>query len=760
MPDPSSSPSDGSPSPPDLGEMIRFYISIFRRRWRIIGSTCLVFLLIAVAYILLTYRKYEATARVLVLQEGERPLSVSSNDPNRTIDPVDDYIPTHALILSSQAVVGRAVETLGMENLPTLMDLKEKGKHPIEEAASNLLRVDRPDRMAKVIRLFYRAYTVEEAVRTLQAITESYKAYLTENLTKNNNQIVRLIVKARDELESELENLEKKYLEFRQDKHVMLTDEKGRSFATMQLEQVSQAANEAKIKAIQVQAQLELGRKLQLEGRGLWAIAHAMEQVGASQQQAGGLLANLSLTNQSVPLEYLRILTTEQQQLTEKFGPKNARVMEIKELLDRAQEGVRDVRSRLDRGEIQDLLAAVDTSCKSLGTIQAELKKEFEQGLDGAKRAETDLLLDSNLRANLDRQRLLFNTVVEQLKQAQFVNDYSSFTAHIIEVEPNWPLNAAYPRRSIVLAIALVLGGMIGLTWALVVDRLDQRLRTAAEVRKALNLQVIGQIPRFPEERVAAIGGAGLVAEALPRSPWAESYRRARTNLELLRRGRQIQVIQVTSPRPGDGKTTTASNLAISLAHAGRRVLLIDADLRSPSLDRLHGLSRDRGLADALKDAVALPGLVQRTAIENLSVITSGPQAHNPAELLTSPRLGEFLTEVRKDYDFAIIDSSPLLAVADPTILGAAVDGVLLVLGAPAIKRSDAEHALDLLGTLGIPVVGAFLNGSAHEAAGYGYGRDVDLPSPGGEEPAGDQVGTPPGNNGVAAVPHVPDGGH
>ena len=203
----------------------------------------------------------------------------------------------------------------------------------------------------------------------------------------------------------------------------------------------------------------------------------------------------------------------------------------------------------------------------------------------------------------------------------------------------------------------------------------------------------------------------------------AESYKSVRTCVESLRCDQNAKVILVTSPNAGDGKTTTASNLAISLAHAGHRVLLVDADLRRPSQHVIHSASRDRGLVHILKDLQPTHRVVQPTRVDNLDLISSGPEVPNPAELLASPRLGEFLDEVRRVYDVVIIDSAFVMAVTDPSIIGRLVDRTLLVVRTSATRRCDAERTVELLRLLCIPVLGVVVNGTMRGHEYYSYGE-------------------------------------
>jgi len=228
-------------------------------------------------------------------------------------------------------------------------------------------------------------------------------------------------------------------------------------------------------------------------------------------------------------------------------------------------------------------------------------------------------------------------------------------------------------------------------------------------------------------------------------------------------------VIQITSPYSGDGKTASASNLAVSMANAGRKVLLIDADLRKPSLHKVFGLTKERGFSLVLRELLTISQAIQHSSIEGLDLITAGPEPGNPAELLASSRFASALEEVRSLYDTVIIDTSPILAVTDPAIIGASVDGVLLVVQPSSLKRRDAEMAKEVLKTLGTLVLGTVINRIGREVVGgaygygygygHGYGHGYGYGSFGGASPeVAAQVATGPNQaehvNGVSD-PHV-----
>jgi polysaccharide biosynthesis transport protein len=699
---------------------LRNSIAVIRKGWRLIVVSLVVCVTLAVIYLAKIKKEYQATTRLLVLQQGGRPLNVANTDVVRQNEGPEDYIPTHALLISSPLVVSRAIEIIGLANLPTLLAAQQTGLDPVREAMDHL-KVTRPDRLAKILNVSYRAGSPEEATRMLEAVSRSYEQFLGGTFQKNSNEVITLIVKARDELSRELGDLEQKYLEFRKQTPALIVVEGGSTLIARRLEQWDRAVNEVTLKAVQLKSQLELGRKLSREGTEMWAVAHAMSQLGSD---TNSLLATLNTGPvMAGSADYIRQLVQKRQQLSEQYGPQYTKVQELQDQITRVLERAHEARDRADQGEMRDLLKSIDESLKSVEVMRGQLLQEFDNEQGRVKQIEMDLLAESNLRSRLERQRSLFHSVVDQLKQAQFVGDFNSIIAQSIE-----PANAlsepVWPRTSPVIGLALLTGLMLGAGLAFLADRLDQSIRSPEEIRRVLDLTVLGQIPLVHDKKAIESANFGLICHTKPRSPWAEAYRALRSNLEFLRRKRRVQLVLVTSPHSGDGKSTSASNLAISLAQAGRRVLLIDGDLRKPTQHVIHSLSQERGFSDLLKDTMPIGQVVQPTTVDNLDMITAGLAIPNPAEMLASPRFTELLNEFRRSYDMVIIDSSPLLLVTDPAIIGSIVDGIILVVRPARLRLHEAERVKETLLAVGTPVMGVLVNGIdlAEESYGYGYG--------------------------------------
>jgi capsular exopolysaccharide synthesis family protein len=211
----------------------------------------------------------------------------------------------------------------------------------------------------------------------------------------------------------------------------------------------------------------------------------------------------------------------------------------------------------------------------------------------------------------------------------------------------------------------------------------------------------------------------------------AEAYRAVRTALYFGAHGASHRILQVTSPNPGDGKSTLSSNLAASIAQSGKRVLLIDADFRRPRAHKLFHITSRVGVSAVIQGAASLEEATHATAVENLWLMPCGARPDNPAELLTSPKFEELLNQVRDQYDWVIVDTPPLLAVTDPCAVAARVDGVIVTIRVGPRSRSAIVRTTEMLENIGANILGVVVNGvgpadnqgeHGYNALTYGYG--------------------------------------
>lgn len=281
------------------------------------------------------------------------------------------------------------------------------------------------------------------------------------------------------------------------------------------------------------------------------------------------------------------------------------------------------------------------------------------------------------------------------------------------------PASPSAPNTRMNLFVGLFFGLSFGIGAALLRSSLDSRIRGEADLRHITDAPLLGGIS-FDQDATKK----PLLTQAAPQSPRAESFRQLRTNLQFANVTGHARSVLVTSSLPGEGKSTTATNLAIALAQAGQTVCLVDADLRRPSVNEYLGLDRTAGLTTALIGAADVNELLQPWGDDNLYVLTSGQIPPNPSELLGSEDMKQLITRLESAFDTVVIDAPPLLPVTDAAVLGQHVGGVVVVVGSQKIKHQDLQKSLYALEMVGATVLGLVLNRlplKGPDAYAYGY---------------------------------------
>jgi len=346
------------------------------------------------------------------------------------------------------------------------------------------------------------------------------------------------------------------------------------------------------------------------------------------------------------------------------------------------------------------------------------LTPEQEQVIrEAAERAASEQSVSSGLASQRS----------QYLQQLAVIEDEAAFTSEgritVID-EASIPSSPYEPSVLRNVLLALMVGLVLGVGAALVREQFDDSIDSADSLAAASGgLPLLGAVPL--DEAWTAAGDTRLVTVQAPNSVTAEAYRTLRTSLQFAWLEAPMTGVQVTSARSLDGKSTTVANLAVTLAAAGKRVLVVDLDLRRPRMHWFFGLSNDVGFTTVLKDPDSFRSAVAVSPdLHGLEVLTSGPRPANPSELLASPAARAFMQRLYGEYDLVLVDSSPVLGVSDPLVIADLVDATVVVARSLATTKGEVRAAVDLLRKINAPLVGTVVNGvdsRHHNYYGYGY---------------------------------------
>ena len=368
------------------------------------------------------------------------------------------------------------------------------------------------------------------------------------------------------------------------------------------------------------------------------------------------------------------------------------------------------------QGQQQDFKASIQKDLQATQALITSTQASVEELTAQTDRTAAEDAQLSSLQDRLATLRQTYATLLGFLN-----NDGSNFLSVIEPAVP--PVIPVSPRPLISLLLGSVIGLMIAVALLFLIEYFDDTVKTASDVQHLLGLPTLGAISRI---RRAGRGFDRLVALRSPRSHTAEAYRTLASNIDFAAIDSPIRTLLVTSSEPGEGKTFCAANLAIVIAQSGKRVLLVDADLRDPDIHNVFKVPNRLGLTDLLRTGGAnAPEAILPTDVERLQILTAGIPPAIPAELLGSKRMHAVLERLRADVDLVIVDSPPVRVVADPAVLSSFVDATVLVIESGRSRRGPVREAAEALARANARVLGVVLNRLAQKPSS-GYGREYD----------------------------------
>lgn len=395
---------------------------------------------------------------------------------------------------------------------------------------------------------------------------------------------------------------------------------------------------------------------------------------------------------------------------------------------------------------IRGHLAGVDARLAALDQLRASTAAVID-GLPNLESEEVRLL------QRVASVQTLADQLRSEFQRARLAEAVEIGRVSVVDRAP-LPYQVAGLPRPLQVVLGVILGVLLGSALAILLEVMNTSIRRQHEVEEALNIPSLGVIPRATSGEITdgrgrlgnLFGARGRARSTLPSSVGAttvlpsiggEAYRILRTNLLFSSETQGLRTLVVTSALPQEGKTVIAANLAIAVAREGMRVLLIDADLRRPSMHRLFGVARSPGLAQVLAETASLEAVTRETSISGLSLLPCGSLPGNPTELVRGVRIRQLLERIGSSYDFVIIDTPPVLPVADASIIAAVSDGVLMVVRAGKTERAETQEACGRLTAVGANVVGTVLNDpSGRNVRPYTYSGSDSAAGAGAPAPA------------------------
>ncbi len=424
-------------------------------------------------------------------------------------------------------------------------------------------------------------------------------------------------------------------------------------------------------------------------------------------------------------------LRTRQAQLSVKYGPENPQLLELQEQMAAIQKQIKEGSKTLE----EKLKADYERALRD----EQSLKAALERAKAEAARENQSAILFNLLKQDVETTKSLYNDFLQKAQQArvQVIEQYSNIRVIEPAKQPRYP---AGPKRLSTIMLGFVLSLMASIGLAFLLAYLDNTIKSIDDVTRYAQLPTLAVIPSIggktaslpvvsPHQKALSSAGRSKLVSIVPLvedateqrsfSTAVEAYRALRTSVLLSTAGGPPKTVLFTSSQPGEGKTTTTINTAISLANLGASVLIIDADMRRPRTHKIFGVSNARGLTTYLSRNVDLEELLQPLPIPNLSLLVCGPVPPNPAELVGSERMKDLLRTLSERYDHILIDSPPIMHVTDPVILSTLVDGVILVVYGGKSKRDILRRARQELAAVGARTLGVVLNNLDLKREGY-----------------------------------------
>jgi len=719
-------PLESSYYPPAQESPLRDYLRVLiKRKWVVITSIVVIFLAVAIASLRST-PIYEASGSIAInkMDPAMFAFKDSSNGGSDYYDPTD--LDTEVSIVKSDLLALQVIKQLNLDKRPefggkgesaSTLGLTTDMLQPDSARTSELLsafkanlRVSlRPN--TRIIDIHYRSPDKELTARVVNTLISTYIEQNFKTRFESTMQASDWLSKQLVDLQMKVETSQEKLVRYQKEHEILGIDEK-QNITTAKLDELNKELTAAESGRMDKES---LYRLVQSTDRDT-AIAAATEtQPAAANSQGSSLLDKLRNQRADLKIQIAELST--------QFGPAYPKVAQLNNQLKEVESQIQSEMNKIAGRVRGDYLAALQRE-KMLSDAMEKQKQE-------ANKLNESAIEYSLLKRDVETNRTLYEGLLEKLKEAGVTAGLRSNNFRPVDMArvPTEPSEPDIPRN---LSFALALGLSTGIGLAFLLDGIDNTVRTPEQAQIVSALPSLGMIP-LGSKSTGEVGRARLavatskeavelVTQSRPQSQMAESYRALRTSLLLTSVGAPPKVILITSALPQEGKTTTSINSAIVLAQKGTRVLLIDCDLRRPSIHKTLGMGPRSGLSNVLTGSANLQQvIVSSPLLPSLFVLPAGTTPPNPAELLASSAMKDLLDELRGQFDHIVIDTPPTLSVTDAVVISTWSDAVVLVIRSGQTTKQALRRARDILMQVNAKVSGVLMNAVDLNSPDYYY---------------------------------------
>ena len=687
-------------------DLLAYWRILLKRRWLVLGVLAGTLALALLATLLMP-SIYRGTTILQIDREVMQVVQVEGVTPTEG-GPSPDFYQTQYELLKSRALAERVADELNLagrvdslsppswwEQVTALMrpapageedDATEADRSEELRAAAQFVQEHteiEPVRNSQLVRIHFDSQIPTLSARVSNALAEGFIASAIERRFGASSYARNYLEDQLAEMKGRLEQSERALVEFAQQEGLVNTGD-GQSLSGQNLTELN--AQLAAVQAQRIAAQSRAAQATAGRGAALPADMLANSIIRTLQQQRAQLQA-------------------EYQEQLQVFKPEYPAMQQLQGQIEALDKSIAE--------ELAGIRASVQAEYAAAQAQENMLIAKIDELRNATLNVDQRSIRYNILKREVDTNRELYDGLLQRFKEIGVAGGVTANNIAVVD-RAQVPQSRYKPNLALNLALGLVLGLMLGVLLALVLEFLDDTLKTPDDIEQRLRLPLLGIIPKLGKETPSE-------AFVDPRSAFAEAYRSVRTALQFSTDQGVPRVLLVTSPVPSEGKSTTALTLARNFAQLGKRVLLIEADLRNPSLHRVLGMRGEHGLSSLLAGSSSPSDVILDSADERLKIILAGPLPPNPAELLSGSRLVSLLAVASEKFDQVIIDGPPVLGIADAPILSNAANGTLLVVQAGKTKISTAQTALKRLLAARARVIGALLTQYDAKATGYGY---------------------------------------